>query len=143
MLTFLATYWLELIFGLIAAGALALCKYFHKKVKEIKKLYENEEAEALEHRIEVKLEPIYQELEELRDVVRKDRELEQSHVKIILSSYKYRLTVICKELIRQGYMTPEQYEQLTEFYRVYHDLGGNGQAKDFYEKAMKLQVHDE
>ena len=48
---------------------------------------------------------------------------------------------LCKQYIKQGYITPEQYDQLTEFYKVYHDLGGNGQAKEFYDKAVSLQCH--
>ena len=64
--------------------------------------------------------------------------LEESHMKIILSSYRYRLMSLCKQYIKQGYITPEQYDQLTEFYKIYHDLGGNGQAKEFYDKVMSL-----
>lgn len=35
-----------------------------------------------------------------------------------------------------------QYEQLSEFYRVYEGLGGNGQAKEYYERAIKLPMTD-
>ena len=48
---------------------------------------------------------------------------------------------LCKQYIKQGYITPEQYDQLTEFYKIYHDLGGNGQAKEFYDKALSLPCH--
>lgn len=37
-------------------------------------------------------------------------------------------------------MTQDQFEQLTEFYRVYTGLGGNGQAKEYYEKVMQLPI---
>ena len=37
-------------------------------------------------------------------------------------------------------MTFEQYEQLTEFYHLYTGLGGNGEAKDLYEKVTKLDI---
>lgn len=142
MLTFLAEYGIEILLGLISAGALALCKYFHKKMKEIKNLYEEKDVEALNDTIDERLEPVYSELDELRKVLNNNQRAEQAHVDIILSSYRYRLKTICKNYIKQGYMTPEQYEQLTEFFKVYHDLGGNGQAQDIYEKAMKLEIHD-
>jgi hypothetical protein len=40
-------------------------------------------------------------------------------------------------------MTYSQYEQLTEFYKLYVGLGGNGQAKEFYDKVIKLPIHDD
>jgi hypothetical protein len=40
-------------------------------------------------------------------------------------------------------MTQNQYDQLTEFYKLYTSLGGNGQAKEYYETTMKLPVHEE
>lgn len=40
-------------------------------------------------------------------------------------------------------MTPDQYESLNEFYKVYHDLGGNGQAKEYYEQTCELPIHAE
>jgi len=73
--------------------------------------------------------------------LQKNKDLEESHLRIILSSYRYRLMSLCKQYIKQGYITPEQYDQLTEFYKVYHDLGGNGQAKEFYDKALSLPCH--
>ena len=39
-------------------------------------------------------------------------------------------------------MTSDQYEQLSEFFKVYSGLGGNGQAKAYYDKAMELPVRD-
>ncbi len=40
-------------------------------------------------------------------------------------------------------MTQDQYDQLTEFYKLYHSLGGNGQAKEYYEKTMELEIRSE
>jgi hypothetical protein len=40
-------------------------------------------------------------------------------------------------------MTTNQYDQLIEFYKLYIGLGGNGQAKDWYERALKLPIRDE
>ena len=141
MLTFFATYGAEVLLAVVILGATGICKYFYNKAKEIQKLYDVEEQKAVDKNIDKKLQPIYEELEELRIALRKDRELEESHMKIILSSYRYRLMSLCKQYIKQGYITPEQYDQLTEFYKVYHELGGNGQAKEFYDKALSLPCH--
>ena len=141
MLEFFVKYGVEIVLAVVTAGAIGLCKYFHTKTKEIQKLYDNEEQKALSRAIDIKLEPIYEELDELRTALQRDRELEEAHIKIIISSYRYRLMSLCKQYLKQGYITPEQYDQLTEFYKVYHDLGGNGQAKEYYDRTMNLQVH--
>lgn len=61
---------------------------------------------------------------------------------LIIASYRYRLVQLCKIYMRQGYMTQDQYDQLTEFYKLYTALGGNGQAQDYYEKTIKLEIRD-
>ena len=45
--------------------------------------------------------------------------------------------------VRQEYLTKLQYDQLNEFYRVYTGLGGNGQAKHYYDRAVALPIHDD
>ena len=35
-----------------------------------------------------------------------------------------------------GYISNEDFEQLTEMYKLYTGLGGNGQAKEYYEKVL-------
>ena len=64
---------------------------------------------------------------------------------LIIASYRFRLVQLCKGFLAQGYITPAQMEQLTEFYKLYTGLGGNGQAKIYYDKAMllPLKVDDE
>lgn len=64
-------------------------------------------------------------------------------MQLIISSYKFRLVQLCKAYIKQGYMTQEQYDQLSEFYRIYSELGGNGQAKEYYELALELPIKPE
>lgn len=143
MLEFIATHLLEIIFGLISAGALAFCKYLHSKMKTYKKLVEEKENNNLDDTIEAHIEPIRQEIEELRKYVLETKTIESNHMDLILASYRFRLTQLCKAYIQQGYMTDKEYEQLIEFYKVYHGLGGNGQAKTYYERAIQLPVHSD
>ena len=93
--------------------------------------------------VEEKLEPIYEELEALRTYIRETESIEKVHMSLIIASYRFRLIQLCKEFIRQEYLTQTQYDQLIEFYRVYAGLGGNGQAKDYYERAIALPIHRE
>lgn len=143
MMTFIATYWAEILLAIVTTAALS---FYHLIAKEIKgyRNYKNEQGEIkTEEMVEDKIAPIVEEIEELRKYIRKTESKEEEHIKLIISSYKFRLTQLCKIYIRQGYMTQDQYDQLTEFYRLYSALGGNGQAKEFYDKTIILPIRDQ
>ena len=142
MLEFITTHLLEIVFGLISAGALAFCKYLYSKMKNYKKLIEEKENSTLDSTIETHIEPIRQEIEELRKYVLESTSVANKNIDLILASYRFRLTQLCKAYIQRGFMTNTEYEQLVEFYKVYTGLGGNGQAKTYYERAVQLPVHD-
>ena len=145
-MSFLAEWGSEIILSLVIA---ILTYYFKKNDKEkeaklehYQKLLQGEKNEKIETMIENKIEPIYEELEQIRqrflDLDKKenaDVKKVNENFKLILTSYKYRLTQLCKEFLNQGFMYQYQYEHLNEFYTLYQGLGGNGQAKDYYEKV--------
>lgn len=139
---FLSKYGLELVMSLITAGALAFCKYMHSQMKNYKKLLEEKDHDELNNEIDKKLEPIVQEIEELRKYIREVDVNENNRINLIIASYRFRLVQLCQIYLHQGYMTNDQYEQLSEFFKVYSGLGGNGQAKAYYDKAMQLPVKD-
>ena len=139
-MVFITDHLIEIFFGLVSAGALAFCKRTYKQMNDYKRLLNEQEKDRIEESIDSKLQPIQEEIEELRKYIREVGQLEKNHIDLIISSYKYRLIQLCKEYIRQGYMTQGQYDQLTEFYKLYSSLGGNGQAKEYYERVLQLQV---
>ena len=140
MIEFLSKYGVELVMSLITAGALAFCKYMHSQMKNYKKLLEEKDHDELDNEIDKKLEPIVQEIEELRKYIREVDLNENNRINLIIASYRFRLVQLCQIYLRQGYITSDQYEQLSEFFKVYSGLGGNGQAKAYYDKAMQLPV---
>lgn len=142
MVEFLSKYGVELVMSLITAGALAFCKYMHGQMKNYKKLLEERDHDELNDEIDKKLEPIVQEIEELRKYIREVDVNENNRINSIIASYRFRLVQLCQIYLRQGYITSDQYEQLSEFFKVYSGLGGNGQAKQYYDKAMELPVKD-
>ena len=142
MVEFLSKYGLELVMSLITTGALAFCKYMHSQMKNYKKLLEEKDHDELNDEIDKKLEPIVQEIEELRKYIREVDLNENNRMNLIIASYRFRLVQLCQIYLRQGYITSDQYEQLSEFFKVYSGLGGNGQAKAYYDKAMQLPVKD-
>lgn len=58
----------------------------------------------------------------------------------IRESYKFRFIQLCKIHLRDGYITESEWEQIVMFYDLYHGLGGNGQAEDYYNKVKELEV---
>ena len=146
MENFLAEWGMEILFAVISAGVVGYFKFQGSKLKKKLTDYESmlQDKNTAEHMgmVEAKLEPIYEELEELRTYIRETQNIEKAHMTLIIASYRFRLVQLCKEFIKQGYMTYAQYEQLTEFYKLYVGLGGNGQAKEFYERAIQLPIQD-
>ena len=144
----LAEWGTEILFGLISASVMGWAKWHGDKLKK-EKLQAEENAKIIAEQkidkkisdsIEVELEPIYQELEDLRKYCRDNENLEKSHMNLIVASYRFRLIQLCKGFLNQGFITTAQMEQLSEFYKLYTGLGGNGQAEVYYNKALQLPL---
>lgn len=142
MSTFIAQHFIEIFFGLISAGLLAFCRYIYTQMKMYQKLAEEKKDEQLEELIEEHIAPIKEDLNNLRSFVLGEKKISERYVEIILASYRFRLIQLCQSFLKQGYMTSGQYEQLVEFFKVYAGLGGNGQAKEYYERTLKLPLKD-
>lgn len=78
---------------------------------------------------------MYDDLEKIQDG-------NEKNFKLILNSYKFRLIQLCKTHLHDGFITSSDFEQLTEMYKLYAGMGGNGQAKEYYDKVMDLEVRD-
>ncbi len=142
MSAFIAQHFIEIFFGLISAGLLAFCRYIYTQMKMYQKLAEEKKDEELEELIEEHIAPIKEDLNNLRSFVLEEKKISERYIEIILASYRFRLIQLCQSFLKQGYMTSEQYEQLVEFFKVYAGLGGNGQAKEYYERTLKLPLKD-
>ena len=58
----------------------------------------------------------------------------------IRESYKFRFIQLCKTYLRDGFITTGEWEQLSTMYDLYHSLGGNGQAEDYFYQVKKLEI---
>lgn len=182
MVTFIIEHLAEIFFGLLSAGALALCKYFHSKYKKLSQ-YTAEEANRKQRQMILdEIEPIIRDLTEIHaeiehnkqeaeaEIERNRQETEkeinelrheeelihqqmyqdlekiqdgnEKNFKLILNSYKFRLIQLCKTHLHDGFISSTDFEQLTEMYKLYTGMGGNGQAKEYYDKVMDLEVRD-
>lgn len=139
-----AEWGVEVFFAVLTASVVGYAKWhgqkLRKEIEEAKRLVEEKEKEKIEAMIDTELEPIYQELEDLRKYIRETENIEKTHMSLIIASYRFRLIQLCKGFLAQGYITASQMEQLSEFYKLYTGLGGNGQAKVYYDKTMNLDL---
>lgn len=143
MWAFIVEHLVEIVFALISAGALAFCRYLYKQLKAYKQLLNDKKYEDLDDRIDEKLKPILDDIEEIRVYIRKTESKENRDLELIIASYRFRLVQLCKLYMKKGYMTQDEYDQLTEFFKLYSSLGGNGQAREYYEKTVKLEIRAE
>lgn len=138
-----AANWGKILLSLVTSGALALCGWMWKQVKNYKRLLDQQEDQQLDDVIEEKLAPVLHEIEELRAYIRNVDSLNSHHLNLIIASYRYRLVQLCKIYLKQGYLTPAQWDQINEFYTLYHELGGNSNADNYYEKVKALDIKDD
>ena len=73
MATFIAEHFIEIIFGLISAGLLAFCKSIHGKMKKYQAMVEEQKNDDLDEKIESHIEPIKEEIEDLRKYIRETK----------------------------------------------------------------------
>lgn len=142
MLDFVIKYWVEFALGLVAAGLGAFCKHLIRERKQYQELIKQEELKKQDEHIDEKINPIVDDIEEIRTYLRNLETADTKKFDIIISSYRFRLCQLCKLYMEKQYMTSAEYEQLNEFYKTYTSLGGNGQAKEWYDKVKVLPIHD-
>lgn len=167
MSVILANYGLELFFGLVSAGLLWFCKYLWKQNKELARLQKQEENRQYRQMIIDEIEPIIAELnqaeEEIKKIkkqgaktisgledsekasheemyadLKKIQEENERRFALILNSYKFRLIQLCKYHLKDGYISTEDYEQVSEMHTLYKSMGGNGQAEEYFIKVQQL-----
>lgn len=112
-----------------------------KDLAETKSMIQQELRPVIEelHRLEKQIQDLQN--KELEDICGLRNEVDKD-IGLILASYKFRLVQLCIGFLKQGYMTTDQFNQLSEFYKIYHGLNGNGQAQEYYERAIKLPIKD-
>ena len=112
-------------------------------MKYFKGLSEDKSQSELIKTIQEETQPIIDEIHRLETRIDEIGDKESADIGAILTSYRFRLISLCKRYLRQEYVTQGQYDQISEFYKVYSTLGGNGQAKAYYEKVMELPIHED
>ena len=119
--------WVEIFIAVAAAVIIAiltgLMTYFKKQAKQYKDMLASQKEAFYRQLIHEEIKPLERDLGELRTQLLNLRAEEHRHLEIIQGQYKFRLIHLCRTYIRQQYITQDQYDQLSEFYRVYTELG--------------------
>jgi hypothetical protein len=165
----LTKYALEIFFGLVSAGLLAFCKHLYSKNKKLEEMQKADQNRQYRQMILDEIHPIIDELTRLKGDItnvetdakvnlaqfKTEAELTKQHMysdlneiqgkneenfKLIINSYKFRLIQLCKTHLRDGFISESDFEQITEMYKLYHGLGGNGQAQEYYDKVLELEI---
>lgn len=138
MIAFIETYWAEILLSLLCAGALAACKALWGQVKKYRALLEEKDDEEIDAQIDEKLKPVIASIEELSKKMEEAQDKDECKFQLIITFYRYQLISLCDHYLHQGFILPDQYRELSELYRVYSKLGGNGQAEEMYHRVLDL-----
>ena len=152
-LTFIGEHFIDVLFSLITAFLLYLCrKVWADKEKYKKMINDNKEqivAETMSKQLDEKLKPINKNIEVLKsnvdslhDEIKQISKKEQKDVDTFLDSEKTRLVNLCQEYLERGHITPEESRTLTHLYSNYQLLGGNGEAEKNYNRVANLPVRE-
>ena len=171
MEAFIAKHLTEILFSLLTAGLLAFCRHLHNQNKELKKLQQEDQNRKYREMILNEIEPIQDELTQIHAELQSIEQCEEKdfdelkkcskdehermyedleavanesrrNFALIINSYKFRLIQLCRTHLKDGYISTDDFEQVTEMYKLYSDLGGNGQAKEYYDRVKKLPLKD-
>lgn len=78
-----------------------------------------------------------QQIEDIKSTIETDLTLMREANKVIL---KMKIIDVCQASLNEGHVTSHHLARITDMYEVYTKLGGNGQAKLYYEKVKELPV---
>ena len=91
MWDFIVKYGVEFALGLVSAGLGAFCKHLMKERKQYQELIEQEEMKKQDEYIDEKINPIIDEIEQIRTYLRNLESADTKKFDIIISSYRFRL----------------------------------------------------
>lgn len=156
MSNFIAEYWLEFLFGIIATILGAACKYvysLYKKVKESKQSEQNARIENLIHTVDENNESriknlnsdFQNSLKDLKEWVEKSDAAQNKEMAIIkdgvLAVQKETYMSHGQELLNeQHHITTEEYLTVTKEHDIYNRLGGNHEG-DLMFDAITVKYH--
>ena len=144
ILEWLGKYWLEWLCGLIATGVLFFAKHYIKIQRQVNEEKWKDKEKNMCGKIITTLEDRIQGVEDksaAEDVIIHN-ELDEIHSEVdtiesgILSVQGKQFREMCEDLLKQDYITVEEYEKFEEEYAVYKGLGGNHRGDSLHARVV-------
>lgn len=144
ILEWLGKYWLEWLCGLVATGALFFAKHYIKIQRQVNEEKWKDKEKNMCGKIITTLEDRIQGVEDksaAEDVII-HKELDKIHSEVdtvesgILSIQGKQFREMCEDLLKQDYITVEEYEEFEEEYAVYKGLGGNHRGDSLHARVV-------
>ena len=144
ILEWLGKYWLEWLCGLVATGALFFAKHYIKIQKQVNEEKWKNKEKNMCGKIITTLEDKIQSVKDksaAEDVII-HKELDKIHSEVdtvesgILSIQGKQFREMCEDLLKQDYITVEEYEEFEEEYAVYKGLGGNHRGDSLHARVV-------
>lgn len=142
MLEFIAKYWLEFVFGLIAAGIIAFFKYFYKlKNQQIEKEHEEFKEsilEVIEDKIVAQGQRTEEEDKKLEQEISLLKQSQESIKAGLLSMQGREFKMECQLLLEKDHkITTEEFDDITKDHDAYKGLGGNHRGDMLYDSVKE------
>lgn len=144
VLEWIAQYWVGWVCALIAGGIAIFAKHYIKIEKEsLEKKWQEKEKNMCGKIIctfEDKIKEVEEKSKEEDKIIH--NELDQIHTEVdtiesgILSIQGKQFREMCEDLLKQDYITVEEYEEFEEEYAVYKSLGGNHRGDALHERVV-------
>lgn len=144
ILEWLGKYWLEWLCGLVATGALFFAKHYIKIQRQVNEEKWKDKEKNMCGKIITTLEDRIQGVEDksaTEDVIIHN-ELDEIHSEVdaiesgILSVQGKQFREMCEDLLKQDYITVEEYEEFEEEYAVYKGLDGNHKGDSLHARVV-------
>ena len=144
ILEWLGKYWLEWLCGLVATGALFFAKHYIKIQRQVNEEKWKNKEKNMCGKIIITLEDKIQGVEDksaAEDIVI-HKELDKIHSEVntiesgILSLQGKQFREMCEDLLKQDYITVEEYEEFEEEYAVYKGLDGNHKGDSLHARVV-------
>lgn len=150
MISFIVQYWLEIIFGLIAAGAGFLAKKFYSLYKKEQQHIKEEENDTLKNSINKEVLNIIQDHKQQsfqrNEQLQKQINNLETELKIlkdgILCIQGKNFKADCHRLLKEEYeITPDEWDTISAEHDIYNSLGGNHNGDRLYED-VQIKYHN-
>ena len=139
---FIAKYWLEFVFGLIALGMTGVAKHFYNLVKDGKQLRKNKEEKSQDDKTAEAIDNLRTEIREDLEKHRAENAIQNKKIDSvmqgILALWKRVFMEDGEKLLQPTHrITYDEFMDFTHAHVIYNNLGGNSEGDELYQMVSR------